>query len=449
MARKAKKHQLSPTNEVEKANVLVEIRNNSMTIQEIRFFSIYLSKINARDLSSRIVRFKLEEFQKIMDLGKLNIKYLKSTIDNLILKPVHIPTGNGGYTVCTIFSECTVDPDPETGEWFVEINAHDKALPLMFNLKSNYFHYQLWNIFRLKSSNQVKLYEILKAHEHQFESKYEVKVSDLRSWLGIEEDEHTDWRNFRREILDVCQEAFKRYTDIYFTYERGHTGRGGKWLSIVFHIKKNTGYDDPVALKDFIQSSDLSTPIDIDIAPAASDEQQLDGQMDWLTEPTEKDRLYSALLPITERLGISQCITDYSLNTFLKSAREALGLDDTQVVIDYIVLCAKSVSITRNAKSPASIITTQIKESAHLANIEWYGLTPENLEIYRSSPNDVRAKYLKYIQKMMKTLSGYLPEQRTKKVNEHFCSLLDPNAIALLEKAQKAKSELYGNKITF
>ena len=51
---------------VQKRNVLNELRATNLTLQELRFFSIYLSKINPRDKSTRIVRFQLADFQKIM-----------------------------------------------------------------------------------------------------------------------------------------------------------------------------------------------------------------------------------------------------------------------------------------------------------------------------------------------------------------------------------------------
>lgn len=40
---------------VSKRNVLNELRSNNMTVQELRFFSIYLSKINPWDISTRAV----------------------------------------------------------------------------------------------------------------------------------------------------------------------------------------------------------------------------------------------------------------------------------------------------------------------------------------------------------------------------------------------------------
>ena len=71
---------------VEKRNVLNELKANNMTLQEIRFFSIYLSKINAREISTRKVRFPLLDFQKIMDLGRMNIQHIKRATDGLLTK---------------------------------------------------------------------------------------------------------------------------------------------------------------------------------------------------------------------------------------------------------------------------------------------------------------------------------------------------------------------------
>jgi len=67
---------------IEKRNILNEIRSNGMTLQELRFFSIYLAKINARDVSTRVVRFPISDFQKIMDLGRVNSDYLIDVSQN-------------------------------------------------------------------------------------------------------------------------------------------------------------------------------------------------------------------------------------------------------------------------------------------------------------------------------------------------------------------------------
>ena len=257
---------------VQKRNVLNELRNNNMTLQELRFFSIYLSKINPRDISTRKVRFPLSDFQKIMDFGRLNIGQLRASTDSLLTQLVHLPNENGkGYTSFQLFKECTVSQD-ELDEWYVEIDAHDKALPLMFDFKNRYFKYELWNALRLKSSNQLRMYEILKQYEKI--GKREINVSELRELLGISSNEYPRWNNFKVRILDSCQQALKETTDICYTYERGKVGRGGKWISIIFYITKNTKYVDQLTLEEFINQQPKPEPLAINMINEIEDDEE-------------------------------------------------------------------------------------------------------------------------------------------------------------------------------
>lgn len=241
--------QLKETALIEKRNVLNEIRSNNMTVQELRFFSIYLSKINPRDKATRVVRFPLSDFQRIMGFGRLNIKQLQQSTNSLLCKVVNIPDERGGYTGFTLFKKCRVSRD-NCDNWYMEIDASDDALPLMFDFKSRYFKYELWNALRLKSANQVRMYEILKQYEHI--GRRELTIGELRELLGIGKNEYTYWQNFKVRVLDSCQQALAETTDIRFTYERGKVGKGGKWLTIVFYIEKNKDYIDQLTLDEYI-----------------------------------------------------------------------------------------------------------------------------------------------------------------------------------------------------
>ena len=169
MAQKKKKDVFA-TAKIEKRNVLNEIRNNSMSLQELRFFSIYLSKINARDISTRVVKFPIGDFQRIMGLQSMNYAQIRENFTHILQQVVSVPNENGrGFTSFQLFKRCKLYQEEETGEWYVEIDAHDDALPLMFEFKRNYFTYELWNALRLKSPNQIRMYEILKQYEKLFE----------------------------------------------------------------------------------------------------------------------------------------------------------------------------------------------------------------------------------------------------------------------------------------
>lgn len=262
---------------VKKRNVLNELRANNMTIQELRFFSIYLSKINPDKLETRIVRFSLSDFQRIMDFGKLNISQLKNTTNSLLSKVVNVRTETGGYSAFQLFKECRVDID-NNAEWYVEIDAHDKALPLMFEFKNRYFSYQLWNALRLKSANQLRMYEILKQYEKIGERI--ICVEELKELLGIDKKEYQRFDNFKVYVLDSCQEALKKYTDIKFNYEPyGKKGRGGKVLTLKFTIQKNESYENPLSLEQFINLEEQSHESEADLF-----EQQFQEKLEFLNQ---------------------------------------------------------------------------------------------------------------------------------------------------------------------
>jgi hypothetical protein len=230
---------------VEKRNMLNELRSKGMTLQEMRFFCIYLSKINARDAGTRVVRFPLSEFQGIMELSQVNVTQLGATMDSLLQKIVHVPSESGrGLVAFQLFRECRLDQDG-AGDWYVEIDAHDRALPLMFEFKSQYFTYGVGNVLRLRSSAQVRMYEILKQHQRMGERT--VGLDDLKAMLGIGADEYPRYDNFKSRVLEPCRKALEELTDISYAYEPVKRGRGGKVTAVKFRISGNGGGGDGIA----------------------------------------------------------------------------------------------------------------------------------------------------------------------------------------------------------
>lgn len=238
------------TNLIEKRNILNEIRCNNMLLQELRFFTIYLSKINAREPEkTRNVKFSLSDFLSIMGIEKANVLELKKRTDGLLQKIVHVPTPNGGWTAFQLFKRCKIDKNNSSDEWSIEIDAHDDALPLMFEFKRDYFTYELWNALRLTSSNQLRMYEILKEYERI--GSRTIKIEDLRGLLFISKDEYPRFNNFKIRVIDACQQALLEHTDIKFDYELIKKAKG-KVIAIRFTITKNGNFIDPLTLGEFI-----------------------------------------------------------------------------------------------------------------------------------------------------------------------------------------------------
>jgi hypothetical protein len=243
---------------IEKKNIVNEMKANGWTLQELRFFNLYLAKINARDESTRLVRFTLESFERIMALGRINVEHTKKVVERLLCKIISVPLESGsgikkGYTMFQIFKECAIY-ESEDGVKYIEIDAHDKFLPMLFEFKKHYFNYPLWVILRLGSTNHLRMYELLKQYEHLGERS--VTLEDLRDMLGIEPEQYQEWYNFKRRVLDSCQAALLEKTDVKYTYQTIRKGRGGKVAGIKFIIEKNTDYVDQLCFDEYIDPQD-------------------------------------------------------------------------------------------------------------------------------------------------------------------------------------------------
>jgi len=204
------------------------------------------------------VRFPIDDFRAIMELSsRINIDYIKNVTTNLLRQVVSVPDEKtGGYSQFQLFKECEVNQD-DNDKWYVEINAHDKTLPLMFEFKNKYFTYQLFNTLRLKSSNQLRMYELLKQYENSGSKIWPVKELKKDLWIGI--DEYPRFGDFKSYVLNVCQQALKEYTDIKFTYApHGKKGKSGKILNLKFTIEANQDYTDQITLDMFIKKQRFS-----------------------------------------------------------------------------------------------------------------------------------------------------------------------------------------------
>jgi len=236
---------------VEKRNILNELISRKFDLQELRLFSIYLSKINAREISTRVVRLELRQFYKIMDISRQSDKYLREKTNDLLTKIVNVPDENNSrnYTAFQLFKKCRIATD-ENGKRYFEIDAHDDALPLMFVYKGKYFKYELWNVLNLDSVNKFRMYEILK--ENEWRGEFIIAVEELKTLLGMDKKEYSSYNDFKKKVINVCQKSLKEKTDISFTYETHSRGDAGKILSLRFTITKNDSYTNQLNLEEFV-----------------------------------------------------------------------------------------------------------------------------------------------------------------------------------------------------
>jgi len=246
---------------ITKSNALNEMRSNNMSLQELRLLSIYMSKINPKDKSTSKVRFPVADFHAIMDVQMKNVRssYYVDIAEKLLHKIIKIPYG-GGFKAFTLFKRVIFARENEYSPYYFQIEAHEDALPLLFDLRNNYFKYELWNALRLKGKNQLRMYEVLKQYEKM--GYRIISVRDLKEQLGIKESEYPNFKNFKQAVLEPCREALSELTDISYTYAP-HTKNGRKIHELKFIITKNKDYKDPLALNEFIDMKKAAVDIEI------------------------------------------------------------------------------------------------------------------------------------------------------------------------------------------
>jgi plasmid replication initiation protein len=191
-----------------------------------------------------------------MELGRVNKEYLIRVTNGLLCKVVNIPDDQDGYIGFQLFKECRVVKD-KTGEIYIQIDAHDDALPLMFEFQAKYFNCQLWKALRFRNPTYLRMYAILKPYEHI--GSRVLEVGELRQLLGLDDSDYPRYGNFKIRVLDTCQQELQDHTDLKFRHEiHGKKGNNGKILRLNFIIEKNENFVDQFMLADFIDERRLA-----------------------------------------------------------------------------------------------------------------------------------------------------------------------------------------------
>lgn len=241
-------------NIIEKSNVLnmmkIELaKKETMTLNELRFFCLYLSKINARDSNSRTVSIPLSDFEELFSV-KINTTQFEEKMENILRRIVSIRKENGKKTLATLYSKFEWSDTADCKE--IEITCNYDIFPYLFELKGNYTSYIISNIAKLNTVSKIRLYEICKQYEKIKTIK--IEIGELQQSLYSREEL---FKNFRLRVLEPAINDINKYTDVFVSYEKVLKMR--KVVAIKFTIV-------PQKRKEDNSKIDISTPEPLQIA---------------------------------------------------------------------------------------------------------------------------------------------------------------------------------------
>ena len=225
---------------VRKSNVFIDGRYR-FNLQEQKILLQIISKIrmDEKEFSSYFVSWP--ELKKISNNYLDTAKKIDESCEKLKNKTIKIKKGpvedNFGF-----LSGWTTTPGQ--GVHF-RIDSSMKSMLLDLLSEGKFTLYNLECAMAMNSAHSIRLYEMMKSQQWKKQPVI-VTLDDIKWSLDIDKNSPTysDFGTFRVHILEKAQKAFKKHTDIVFTYVPIKEGR--RVVSLEVTVRENSKYQTTV-----------------------------------------------------------------------------------------------------------------------------------------------------------------------------------------------------------
>ena len=209
---------------VVKANELIQKSRFNLSLQQQKMVLYLISQISPYDEDFKLYEFSIPEFCRVcgidMTSGK-NYQDLKLAIKEIADKSLWINIDEDEETLLRWIEK----PYINKKSGVIKIRLDEDMKPFLLQLKQNFTQYELIYTLHFKSKYTIRLYELLKSiHFHELETytrKY--SIDELRRILGAET--YTEYRDFKRRVLEPSVKEVNDYSDKAVSYEEIKNGR--------------------------------------------------------------------------------------------------------------------------------------------------------------------------------------------------------------------------------
>jgi len=229
-----------PQKKVRKSNIFVDGRYR-FNLQEQKILLQIISKIrmDEKDFSSYFVSW--DELKEISNDRLNTIAKIDESCEKLKNKTIKIKKGSTEENFGFLSGWRTTIGQ---GVHF-RIDSGMKEMLLDLLDDGNFTLYNLECAMALTSSHSIRLYEVIKSQQWK-KQPITLSLDELKWSLDIDTKSPTysDFGSFRVHVLEKSQKAFKKHTDIVFTYIPIKEGR--KVVSLEITVKENKKYQTTV-----------------------------------------------------------------------------------------------------------------------------------------------------------------------------------------------------------
>lgn len=239
--------------QVVKSNEIIQRARYDLTITELKTFAFILSKIKPNDKENQEYVISIKDFCLVCGIDHTNggnYQHVKKALKSLRDKSFWLADKDGKETLVGWLAKARIDK--RSGK--VTVRLDEDIQKHVLGLYNNYTQYSLLYTLPMKSSYSFRIYEHLKSHA--FKKVYTFDLDDLKQKIGAAV--YTNFKDFRKKVLEVAVEEINEYTDLEVSWEP--ITKGKKVIQLKFEIKQRDSWGQFVNI--------------------SKDNKQLDGQMD-------------------------------------------------------------------------------------------------------------------------------------------------------------------------
>ena len=203
---------------VTQANELISARY-TLPLVEQRLVLTMIARIQPEDEDFKEYRVSIRELSEFIGIDK-NSAYreCKKTTENLLKRVLKIEEPGRLLQTHWVSSADYID-----GEGCVVLCFDPKLKPYLLQLKGNFTSCKLEMLLSFKSQYTIRFYNLLK--QYQSLKTREIRLELLRDMLGLGKDQHTEYSNFKNNILKPIQKELIEKADLTFEFDEIKYGR--------------------------------------------------------------------------------------------------------------------------------------------------------------------------------------------------------------------------------
>jgi len=221
---------------VVQSNKLIEAHYR-LSLQEKRLILWLIKEIDKSDTDFKRYHLKITDFAEIMDLNpKTQYKEMRRITRSLITRPIEIENHETDSTIQMAWL-CFSEWKPKNGSFSVEF--HPALKPYLLQLKSHFTKIGFADFLGLRSVYSVRLFELLAQYESI--GSRTMKISDIRSWCGIQEEEYQLYADLKRKVLNRARDEINAKTEYEVDYREIKESR--KVVAIEWTMNKKTHFE--------------------------------------------------------------------------------------------------------------------------------------------------------------------------------------------------------------